>query len=71
MWLERILIIVNTLSRDFLPSRWGFYVPTIWDWLLLAGTLGFFCFLFFCFVRLLPIVSMHELRQLAHEEREG
>lgn len=71
MWLERILIIINTLSRDFLPSQWGFYVPTIWDWLLLAGTLGFFCFMFFCFVRLLPIASMHELRQLAFEERKG
>jgi len=70
MWLERILIIINTLSRGFLPSRWGVFVPTFWDWALLAGTLGFFAFLFFSFVRLVPAVSMHEVRQLAHEETE-
>jgi molybdopterin-containing oxidoreductase family membrane subunit len=42
MFLERILIIVNTLTRGYAPAQWSFYVPTLWDWLLLAGTLGFF-----------------------------
>lgn len=69
MWLERILIIINTLSAGFLPSQWTTYAPTFWDWALLAGTLGFFSFLFFCFVRLVPVVSMHEVRQLVYEER--
>ena len=68
MWLERILIIINTLSAGFLPSQWSTYAPTVWDWALLAGTLGFFAWLFFCFVRLVPVVSMHEVRQLVHEE---
>jgi molybdopterin-containing oxidoreductase family membrane subunit len=69
MWLERILIIVNTLSVGFLPSQWTTYAPTFWDWALLAGTLGLFSWLFFCFVRLVPAVSMHEVRQLVHEEQ--
>ena len=71
MWLERLLIIINTLSRGFLPSRWGTYAPTIWDILLLAGTLGFFAFLFFCLVRFVPMVSMHEVRELVHERRQA
>ena len=68
MWLERILIIVNTLGRSFLPSQWRNYLPTIWDWALLAGTLGFFAMMFLLFIRLIPAVSMHEVRQLAHDE---
>jgi molybdopterin-containing oxidoreductase family membrane subunit len=71
MWLERILIVVNTLSRGFLAAQWSFYLPTLWDWALLAGTLGFFWFLFMIFVRLVPAVSMHEVRQLAREEGAG
>lgn len=68
MWLERLLIIIETLSRGYLPSRWQSYAPTFWDISLLLGTLGFFAFLFFCLVRLVPMVSMHEVRQLAAEE---
>jgi Ni/Fe-hydrogenase subunit HybB-like protein len=68
MWLERVLIIINTLSRGYLPSRWSVFAPTFWDWALLAGSLGFFAFLFFCFARLVPVVTMHEVRKLAHEE---
>src|SRR5690606_30343247 len=68
MWLERLLIIIETLSRGYLPSRWQSYAPTFWDVSLLLGTLGFFAFLFFCLVRLVPMVSMHEVRQLAAEE---
>ena len=68
MYLERILIVIDSLERAHLPSSWSFYAPTFWDWALLAGTFGFFCFLFACFVRLLPAVSMHEVRRLAFEE---
>ncbi|WP_235919276.1 NrfD/PsrC family molybdoenzyme membrane anchor subunit [Aureimonas psammosilenae] len=64
MYLERILLIINTLSRSHLPSQWKLYAPTVWDWLLLSGSLGFFVFLFCLFLRFVPAVSMHEVRQL-------
>ncbi|SJZ92930.1 NrfD/PsrC family molybdoenzyme membrane anchor subunit [Consotaella salsifontis] len=67
MYLERILIIINTLSRGHLPSMWSSYAPTLWDWLLLAGSLGFFLLLFACFLRLAPAISMHEMRKLVFE----
>ncbi len=67
MWLERILIISETLSRGYLPSQWSLFWPTVWDWLLLAGTLGFFAFLFFLFVRFVPAVSMHEVKARMRE----
>ena len=69
MWLERILIIWNTLSHGYLPTLWRLFHPTVWDWAFLVGPLGVFAFLFLLFVRLLPAVSMYEVRRLAHEER--
>ncbi|MBP0491408.1 NrfD/PsrC family molybdoenzyme membrane anchor subunit [Pararoseomonas indoligenes] len=69
MWLERILIIVNTLTHGQLPTTWALYVPTIWDWMLLGGTIAFFVLLFLCFARLLPAVAMHDLGKLLHERR--
>jgi len=68
MWLERILIIWNTLSHDYLPSAWRLFLPTVWDWLTTFGSLGLFAFMFLVFVRLLPAVSMHEVRRLVAEE---
>jgi Ni/Fe-hydrogenase subunit HybB-like protein len=67
MWLERILIIWNTLSHDYLPSMRRLFLPTLEDWLLLIAPLGLFAMLFLIFLRLLPAVSMHEMRQLRHE----
>ncbi len=64
MWLERFIIVVTSLSRDFLPSSWDIYVPTVWDWALYLGTIGLFLSLVFLFVRVLPIISMFELRTL-------
>jgi molybdopterin-containing oxidoreductase family membrane subunit len=69
MWLERILIVWNTLAHAYVPSRWHVFYPTMWDWLILAGSLGFFAFMYLLFVRIFPAVSMHELKQLQHEER--
>ena len=69
MWLERILIILNTLSRGFEPSFWWTYAPTIVDFLILAGTLGAFVWLFLILARLIPVISMHEVRELVSEER--
>jgi molybdopterin-containing oxidoreductase family membrane subunit len=68
MWLERLLIIWNTLSHDYLPSMWRLFWPTIWDWLLLFGSLGLFALMFLIFVRLVPIISMHEVKRLVAEE---
>jgi Ni/Fe-hydrogenase subunit HybB-like protein len=68
MWLERILIIWNTLSHDYAISVWRLFFPTIWDWTLLFGPLGLFVFFFLCFIRVLPAVPMNELRKLCREE---
>ena len=64
MWLERFVIIVTSLQRDFLPSSWAMYSPTIFDWSMFIGTLGLFFTLIFLFVRFVPIISMFEVRTL-------
>jgi hypothetical protein len=68
MWLERFMIIMVSLHRDFLPSSWGFYAPTFWDWATLAGSLGTFALMFLLFVRFLPAISMSEMRKLEKEK---
>jgi molybdopterin-containing oxidoreductase family membrane subunit len=67
MWLERFVIIVTSLHRDFIPSSWGMYIPTFWDWATFIGTLGLFSALLFLFIRLLPMISIFEMRELVHE----
>jgi Ni/Fe-hydrogenase subunit HybB-like protein len=64
MWLERFVIVVTSLHRDFLPSSWSMYWPTIWDWAVYTGTLGLFMTLIFLFVRVLPMITIFELRML-------
>lgn len=64
MWLERFVIVVTSLSRDFLPSSWDTYTPTVWDWSLYVGTLGLFAALLFLFIRFLPVISIFEMRTL-------
>jgi molybdopterin-containing oxidoreductase family membrane subunit len=68
MWLERF-VIVTTLSRDFLPSSWDFYAPTFWDWAIFAGTFGLFFTLLFLFLRLLPAISIFEMRELVDHKQ--
>jgi molybdopterin-containing oxidoreductase family membrane subunit len=68
MWLERFVIVITSLHRDFIPSSWGMYYPTRWDWATYAGTIGLFLFLFFLFIRALPLISMFEMRHLLHSE---
>src|SRR6516225_4538913 len=70
MWLERFVIVVTSLHRDFLPSSWGMYYPTRWDWTVYLGTIGLFFTLFFLFIRYLPMISIFELRELVHETAE-
>ena len=67
MWLERYIIIVVSLSRDFLPSSWGLYAGTIWDWSTFIGTIGLFLSLLFLFIRFLPMISIFEMRTLVPE----
>jgi molybdopterin-containing oxidoreductase family membrane subunit len=64
MWLERFVIVVTSLSRDYVPSAWHTYEPTFWDVSLFVGTLGFFGFLLFLFIRFLPMISIFEMRAL-------
>ncbi|HYE66822.1 MAG TPA: NrfD/PsrC family molybdoenzyme membrane anchor subunit [Pyrinomonadaceae bacterium] len=64
MWLERFVIIVTSLHRDFLPSSWGMYSPTIWDFSMFIGTIGLFFALMFLFIRFLPIISIFEMRTI-------
>ena len=67
MWLERFVIVVTSLHRDFLPSSWGMYTPTVYDWATYVGTIGFFAALFFLFIRFLPMISIFEMRTLVPE----
>ena len=67
MWLERYVIIVVSLSRDFLPSSWGQYKGTPFDWSMFIGTIGLFLTLLFLFIRVLPMISIFEMRTLLPE----
>ncbi|MEZ5319205.1 MAG: NrfD/PsrC family molybdoenzyme membrane anchor subunit [Vicinamibacterales bacterium] len=67
MWLERFVIIVTSLNRDFVPSSWEQYTPTIWDFATFFGTIGLFMTLMFLFVRVLPLISVFEMRTLLPE----
>jgi molybdopterin-containing oxidoreductase family membrane subunit len=64
MWLERFIIVITSLHRDFMPSSWDMFYPTFWDWALYVGTIGFFLVAFFLFVRTMPMIAMHEIRTL-------
>jgi molybdopterin-containing oxidoreductase family membrane subunit len=67
MWLERFIIVVVSLSRDFVSSSWGMYYPTRWDWMTFIGTIGMFLAAMFLFVRILPMISIYEMRILLPE----
>jgi len=73
MWLERFVIVVSSLSRAFMQSKWQMYYPTRWDWGLFLGTIGLFVSLLFLFIRFLPMISAFEMRELVartHDEAE-
>jgi molybdopterin-containing oxidoreductase family membrane subunit len=71
MWAERFVIVVTSLHRDFMPSSWGMYYPTMWDWMTFAGTIGLFLCLMFLFLRFLPMISIFEMRTLLPEAAIG
>jgi Ni/Fe-hydrogenase subunit HybB-like protein len=69
MWLERFVIVVTSLHRDFLPSNWGYYRGTSIDWATFVGTLGLFFTLMFLFLRVVPAISIFEVRTLLPEAK--
>jgi molybdopterin-containing oxidoreductase family membrane subunit len=64
MWLERYVIVITSLHRDYLPSSWGMFDGTRWDWATLLGTVGLFFALIYLFVRFLPAIAMTEMKRL-------
>jgi Ni/Fe-hydrogenase subunit HybB-like protein len=69
MWLERYMILVTSLYRDFLVSSWGAYTPTFWDWATYLGTIGLFLVPFLLVIRVFPVISIFETKELLHEEQ--
>jgi Ni/Fe-hydrogenase subunit HybB-like protein len=71
MWTERFMLVITSLHRDYLPSSWGMYYPTIFDISTLIGSIGFFLLCFFLFVRFLPVIAISEMRELVKETGGG
>ena len=69
MWLERFVIIVSSLAQDNLPGAWRLFHPTRWDVFTFVGTIGLFTFLFFLFIRMLPMISIFEVRTLLPQSK--
>jgi hypothetical protein len=67
MWFERFVITVTSLNRDFLPSSWGYFSPTLIDILTYAGSFGLFFTLFLLFCRFLPILAISEVKGVMPE----
>jgi len=71
MWIERYNFVVSALSQDYIPSAWNFYGATFWDWAILLGSAGMVMSGFFLFIRLLPVISMFEIREIIHGRRRA
>ena len=71
MWLERFVIVVMSLHRDFVPGAWGMYYPTVWDWATYIGTIGLFLTFIFLFIRFLPAIAVSEMKELVHQTNEA
>jgi molybdopterin-containing oxidoreductase family membrane subunit len=69
MWLERFVIVVTSLANDYVPSSWGMFYPTRWDFALYAGTFGLFFTAFLLFVRFVPMISIFEVKTLLPESK--
>lgn len=65
MWFERFVIVVTSLHRDFLPSSWGMYTPTLYDIGILTGSFGLFFTLVILFTKALPVVSISEVKAVS------
>jgi Ni/Fe-hydrogenase subunit HybB-like protein len=71
MWLERFVIVITSLHRDFVPANWAMYYPTLWDYATLVGSIGLFVTLLFLFIRFVPMISISEVRELVAESRHS
>jgi len=71
MWLERFVIVVMSLHRDFTPASWDAYAGTKWDWGLYIGTMGLFMTLVFLFIRIFPMIAMFEVKEVHHKSQHG
>ena len=71
MWYERFVITVTSLHRDFLPSSWGMWHPTIYDIGAIAGSFGMFFFIFLIYIRTLPAISIAEIKPILNVGKDG
>jgi molybdopterin-containing oxidoreductase family membrane subunit len=71
MWIERFVIVITSLNRDYSPSTWAMFYPTKWDWMTLFGSVGLFLTLLFLFIRFLPMISISETRELVAEPEKA
>src|SRR5213595_3665393 len=71
MWIERFVIVITSLNRDYSPSAWHTFSPTKWDWMTLFGSVGLFLTLQFLFIRLVPMISISETRELVAEPEKA
>jgi molybdopterin-containing oxidoreductase family membrane subunit len=69
MWQERIMFTTASLEHNYIPSYWGHFYPTVWDWAALAGTIGLFLTAFFLFLRFAPIISLAEVREIIEQDK--
>jgi Ni/Fe-hydrogenase subunit HybB-like protein len=70
MWFERFVITVSSLSRDFMPSSWGYFKPTLVDIGMLVGSFGLFFTLFLLFLRFLPMIAMAEVKTVMNRPKQ-
>ena len=70
MWFERYVIIITSLSRDFVPAAWGIYIPSAVELSILVGSFSLFSFMFLLFLKIFPVVAITEVKELAIHEKE-
>ena len=71
MWIERFVIVITSLHRDYPPAMWAMFCPTIWDWMTLFGSVGLFLTLQFLFMKFVPMISISETRELVAEPEKA
>jgi molybdopterin-containing oxidoreductase family membrane subunit len=69
MWFERFVIVMS-LTRDFLPSSWGNFIPSLTDYLMLIGSFGLFFTLFTLFCRFLPVIAISEVKNVSRQPHD-
>ena len=70
MWLERYVIVITSTHKDYMPGAWDTVTPSAWDWLTYAGSIGVFVVLLLLFIKLMPAISMHDMREMLHRRKQ-